>query len=83
MLDENTKISLRHLIVVTLFFAGMVYGWQVIIGSIETQQAILVANDARQDADIVELKGDVAGMQKENSEKLDRLLIANGLNPEK
>jgi hypothetical protein len=82
MLDENTKISLRHVVAVTLFFAGMVYGWQVIIGGIQTQQAILVANDARQDADIVELKGDLADMQKENSEKLDQLLIANGVKPE-
>lgn len=82
MLDENTKISLRHVVAVTIFIAGMVYGWQVIIGGIQTQQSLLIANDARQDADMIELKNDVARKQDENSRKLDRLLMANGIKPE-
>jgi hypothetical protein len=82
MLDENTRINLRSAIAAIIFIGGMVYGWQVIIGGIQTQQAIL--------ADKIEADRSANREYRlENTRRLERmdtnqtkLMMALGVKPE-
>jgi uncharacterized protein HemX len=77
MLDENTKISLRNVVAALIFIGGIVYGWQVTVGSIENRLSVLESEQrAGQD------------YRKENSERLKnleqnqvKLMMAFGVKP--
>jgi len=82
MLDENTKINLRSVIAAVIFIGGMVYGWQVIIGGIQTQQAILADK-------IADDRTAAREYRTENTRRLERmeanqtkLMMALGVKPE-
>ena len=78
MLDENTKISLRNVVAAIIFMGGIVYGWQVTIGGIENRLSVLEENSRSKDQSLTEIKTQV----KETDNKVDRLLMANGIKPE-
>jgi hypothetical protein len=78
MLDENTKISLRNVVAALIFIGGIVYGWQVTVGSIENRLSVLEENSRSKDQSLTEIKTQV----RETDNKVDRLLMANGLKPE-
>jgi hypothetical protein len=82
MLDENVKISLRNMIATVIFIGGMVYGWQVIIGGIQTQQAILADK-------LADDRAAARDYRVENTRRLERmevnqtkLMMALGVKPE-
>lgn len=78
MLDENTKISLRNVVAAIIFMGGIVYGWHVTIGGIENRLSVLEENSRSKDQSLTEIKTQV----KETDNKVDRLLMANGIKPE-
>lgn len=59
MLDENTKLTLKNAIVVALFFAGLVYGYAVIIGGITNRLSILEAANADKGAALERIEGKI------------------------
>jgi len=77
MLDENTKIPLRNVVAAIIFLGGIIYGWQVTVGSIENRLSVLESEQrAGQD------------YRKENSERLKnleqnqvKLMMAFGVKP--
>lgn len=77
MLDENTKISLRNVVAAIIFIGGIIYGWQVTVGSIENRLSVIESEQrASQD------------YRKENSERLKnleqnqvKLMMAFGVKP--
>jgi len=78
MLDEETKVSLRNVVAAIIFMGGIVYGWQVTIGGIENRLSVLEENSRSKDQSLTEIKTQV----KETDNKVDRLLMANGIKPE-
>lgn len=78
MLDENTKIPLRNVVAAIIFLGGIIYGWQVTVGSIENRLSVLEENSRSKDQSLTEIKTQV----RETDNKVDRLLMANGLKPE-
>jgi len=77
MLDENTKISLRNVVAAIIFIGGIIYGWQVTVGSIENRLSV-IENEQRASQDY----------RKENSERLKnleqnqvKLMMAFGVKP--
>lgn len=63
MLGEDTKITLRSAITVLIFLGGLVWGYQVTIGSINARLSVLEKADTEK-----------ADRLKRMDEKLDRLL---------
>ena len=77
MLDENTKIPLRNVVAAIILIGGILYGYQVTVGSIENRLSIIESEQrAGQD------------YRKENSERLKnleqnqvKLMMAFGVKP--
>lgn len=63
MLGEDTKITLRSAITVLIFLGGLVWGYQVTIGSVNARLSVLEKADTEK-----------ADRLKRMDEKLDRLL---------
>lgn len=79
MLDENTKIPLRNVVAAIIFLGGIIYGWQVTVGSIENRLSVLEENSRSKDQSLTEIKTQV----RETDNKVDQLLMANGIKPGK
>lgn len=59
MLDENTKLTLKNALVVALFFAGLVYGYAVIIGGINNRLSVLEAANDEKAASLTRIEGKI------------------------
>jgi len=78
MLDENTKIKLPHVFATIMFLGSLVLGWSYTMGKINDRLLALEKDQAYS----VDYRRENAERLKDVEDKLDRLLMANGIKPE-
>jgi len=59
MLDDETKVSLRNVVAAIIFIGGIVYGWQVTIGGINSRLAALEQSNSDKGAALERIEGKV------------------------
>lgn len=78
MLDENTKIKLPHVFAMLLFLGSIFWGWSLTMEKVNNRLLALEKDQSYS----VDYRRESAERMKDVEDKLDRLLMANGIKPE-